>query len=69
MERKIVEYYCKRGIQHEMIKHIKGYEGQSAFAAVRGFLFEAIAHRILAMGGEFVVCLQPTIPATRFLSS
>ena len=65
VERKVVEY-CEQRIHKMVTQYIRDYEGHNA--STRGFLFEAVAHRILARGGEFEVCIQLTI-TSRFLTS
>ena len=69
VEKKVIGYYCKKGIEQLIGKFIRGYEGESSFASTRGFLFEALAHRRLAGGGKFEVCLLLIIPARHNIDS
>ena len=67
VEEKVVTYY-ENGMQKSIIKYIEECAGAPTFASTRGYLFEAVAHRILIKGGKFLVCLLLTFSA-RFLTS
>ena len=66
VEQKVVKYY-EKGMQKLIIKYIQDCAAPT-FASTRGYLFEAVAHRMLTRGGKFLVCLLITFPA-RFLTS
>ena len=59
VEKKVLHHFSEKGMQQMITKYIRECE-DTVFASAKVFLFEAVAHRILAGGGEFDVCL--TLP-------
>ena len=47
------------GMHQKLAIFVKESEDDTILAASRGFIFELLAHRIIAKGGVFKVCLSP----------
>ena len=51
----------RRNKMEEMCRLIQDSAGIAQWAATRGFVFEAVAHRVIAKGGNITVCFDDTL--------
>ena len=57
IEQIVFEQYAG-GMHQKLARFVKESEDDTILAASRGFIFEFFAHRIIAKGGAFKVCLS-----------
>ena len=56
VETAVIRLY-ERDTKQKLMDFIRTSEGDQSFTSPRGYIFESLAHRLIAGGGSFKVCL------------